>query len=309
MQVSNIQRNTVKANDKSYFIKKFKKEADKALAKSISDKIIQLRYSWTTAKSYTAAVVSFNNWLGEKSLAESTRQQIAAYLSELSKKQVSESWLNTQVSGLKFYFRNVLNTLDLKDLHIERPKKSFPLPRILSKEEVLRMIEGTTNLKHRTLLFTLYSSGLRLGELINLRLVDIKWDRNQVLVRAGKGKKDRMVMLSEVLKETLQQYCNEYKPVHFLLESTVAGKAYSAKSIQNVVRAAAKRANIATRVTPHVLRHCFATHLHDGGISIKFIQELLGHKDIKTTMIYTHVSTSTVTSISSPLDDLMKKSE
>ncbi len=111
-------------------------------------------------------------------------------------------------------------------------------------------------------------------------------------------------MFTESLKEALQGYCDAYKLVVYLFEGVQSGRKYCASSVQKIVKRASKRAQVRQRVTPHVLRHCFATHLHDGGISIKFIQELLGHADVKTTMVYTHVSTEVVTSISSPLDSL-----
>ena len=198
-------------------------------------------------------------------------------------------------------------------IEIQFSKKAFiisvPYDNHLIRQ-VYRMITVTDNIKHKTILYALYASGLRLGELLSLRIEDVQWDRNQMFVAGGKGKKDRVVMLSSVLKEALHLYCNEYKPVSFLIEGTKVGVAYSPKSVQTIVKQAALKANISQKVTPHTLRHCFATHLHDGGTSIKLIQELLGHKDIKTTMIYTHVSTSTVLSINSPLDNLInKKSE
>ncbi len=277
------------------------------LVQKMSDVMIQQRYSWKSIKAYCVPLVKFNIWLGSKTIADSTLQDVQGYLTDLSKQKVSNSLLNTHVSALKFYYGKVVNRPDLSQVDIKRPRKVFNLPRILSKQEVARMIEVTTNLKHRTILYALYASGLRLGELLNLRLDDIKWDRNQIFISQAKGKKDRVVMLSDVLKSAMNDYCASYKPVHYLFEGTLAGKSYSPQSVQKVVKKAALLANISQKVTPHTLRHCFATHLHDGGTSIKLIQELLGHKDIKTTMIYTHVSTKQVTSVISPLDVLHKK--
>ena len=145
---------------------------------------------------------------------------------------------------------------------------------------------------------------MRLSEILNLKVNDIYFDRNQIFIRAGKGKKDRVVMLSSVLKQILVLYTDKYKPIYWLFESWDRKKQYSDSSVRNVVKSAASRAKVNKRVTPHTLRHCFATHLLDGGTSIKYIQELLGHKDIKTTLIYTHVTTDNMTNIKSPLDNL-----
>jgi site-specific recombinase XerD len=160
------------------------------------------------------------------------------------------------------------------------------------------------NIKHITILYTLYSSGLRLDELLNLRVNDISFDRNQIFIRQGKGNKDRVVMLSDLLKRLLIFYTDEYKPVYWLFEGKDKKTQYSPSSVRNIVKLATMKAGITKRVTPHKIRHCFATHLLDGGTDIRYIQELLGHKDIKTTLIYTHVTTKNVTQIKSPLDNL-----
>jgi len=186
---------------------------------------------------------------------------------------------------------------------MKRPRKGTYLPTILSKGEVERMLVSTKNLKHLTILYILYGGGLRRAELLNLRVQDILWERNQVLVKSGKGRKDRLVMLSHTLKELLAQYFDEYQPEYWLLEGS-RSQQYSASSIGAVVKQAAKRAGIRTKVTPHTLRHCFATHLMDGGLDSRYIQKLLGHKDIKTTLIYTHVTNRSLNQITSPLDQI-----
>ena len=146
-----------------------------------------------------------------------------------------------------------------------------------------------------------------MGELLQLKLRNLKWDRNQLFIAEVNRKKDRVVPLTALHQGSAQAYGQREKPVVYLFESHLPGKPYSSTSVQSVVRKAAQKAGISQKVTPHVLRHCFATHLHDGGVSIQLIQELLGHKDVKTTMIYTHVSTQLLTAIKSPLDDLGKK--
>ncbi len=288
-------------------ISKFKND-DQQSAYRISSRMMAERYSWSTISAYTVAVVKYNQWLGNKTkLDDTTQEHITNYTIFLSGQKLSSSYMNIQISALKYLFTKVYpkNSLDVR--MIDRPKTRFRLPRILSQKEVLRMIEVTTNIKHRNILYAIYSSGLRLTELINLKIQDINYDRRQIIVRAGKGKKDRSVMLSDHLAEVLRAYFHQHKPVTYLFESFIPGKQYSTTSIQKVVKSAAKKAQITQKVTPHVLRHCFATHLHDRGISIASIQELLGHKDIKTTLIYTHISTQSLNNIVSPLDEMIQK--
>ena len=183
------------------------------------------------------------------------------------------------------------------------------LPKVLSIEEVDRMLRATENLKHTTLLYALYGHGLRLNEVLHLRLEDILWDRNQLYIKAGKGKKDRYITMSQEFKLMLSTYAHEYKPQHWLFEGQDQVSQYSERSVQEVVKQAAQKAKINKRVTPHTLRHCYATHLVDAGTQLPYIKELLGHKDIKTTMIYTHITTASIEKVISPLDMLKRKNE
>ncbi len=288
----------------AYLLSKYSDDRLRELAESMSDSMISLGYSWSTIKSYTAEIVKFSSWLIAKKRDAATLSDVQAYLADLAKGGISESRHQLVVSALKYYYTRVNNRPDVLPTEIERPRKSFRIPRILSQKEVSRLIDAVDNVKHKTVLYTLYSSGLRLGELLALRLEDIKWDRDQIYVRSGKGRKDRVVPLAHHLKAVLHSYCARYKPSDYLLEGRKPGSRYSAGSVQKVVKKAARAAGITQKVTPHTLRHCYATHLHDEGISIRYVQELLGHKNIKTTLIYTHVSTSTLSSIKSPLDRL-----
>ncbi len=154
--------------------------------------------------------------------------------------------------------------------------------------EIDKLLRASENLKHTAILNALYSGGLRLGELFSLQLKDIHWDRNQIMVRDAKGKKDRSVMLSQTLKDVLRHYFDQYQPRVWLFERQAGHNPYSPRIVQQIVIQNAHKAGITKRVTPHILRHCFATHLLDSGTDVRFIQELLGHKDLKTTMIYTH---------------------
>lgn len=152
-----------------------------------------------------------------------------------------------------------------------RPKKDESLPTILSLGEVDRILRATNNLKHTTVLYAFYSSGMRLGEILNLRVEDMWWDRDQIFIRNGKGRKDRVVPFSGILKELLKLYFNEYKPIYWLFEGQDRKLPYSERSIQQVVKNGAKKAGINKKVSLHTLRHCYATHLMDGGTDVRYI--------------------------------------
>jgi len=187
------------------------------------------------------------------------------------------------VAGIQFYYVKVLRKP--KQLYdILTPKKEFKLPVVASEEEIVRMLVAANNLKHQCIIGMLYSAGLRRAELTDMRIVDIDFDRKQVMIREGKGKKDRLSLLSERMAIALHRYIKEYQPTYWLFEG-MQRKQYSGVSIGVIVREAAKRAGIKKRITPHVLRHSFATHLMDNGTDTRYIQKLLGHASLKTTAI------------------------
>lgn len=196
--------------------------------------------------------------------------------------------------AIKFYFK-ILK----KELFLPNVKREKKLPVVLSQNEVTRLIQSTKNIKHRLIIQILYSSGLRLNELINLKWQDIDLDRNLIHIKRAKGKKDRIVMLSKKVKDVLNILDQENYV--FL---TNRNKKYSSRTIQKIIENARIKANIKKRVTPHSLRHSFATHLLENGTDIRYIKELLGHSDIKTTLIYTKVSNKNIMNIKSPLDNL-----
>jgi site-specific recombinase XerD len=227
-------------------------------------------------------------------------------MSLISSRKVSDGYLHNAFNAILFYYRDVLrNNVKLVN-EARRPKKDDRLPSILSLGEIDKILRALDNLKHTTVLYTLYSSGIRLAEILNLRVQDIWWDRDQIFVDRGKGKKDRIVPFSGVLKELLKYYFDVYKPIYWLFEGQDTKMPYSERSVQKIVQSAVKKARIHKKVTPHTMRHCFATHLMDGGTDVRYIQELLGHSDIKTTLIYTHVTNHALSKIESPLDKLMR---
>jgi site-specific recombinase XerD len=206
------------------------------------------------------------------------------------------------INAVLYYYKNVLGKLDYKN-GIIRPKKDQELPHVLSKEVVQAILRNSENLKHRTMLSLTYASGLRVGEVLQLKVVDIDSKRMLITVRGGKGKKDRIVMLSQKILILLREYFREYRPKDYLFEGQY-GARYSEASLRKVLQKACVKANVLERPTLHWLRHSFATHLLEAGTDIRYIQQLLGHASTKTTEIYTHVSTKHIGMIQSPLDQL-----
>jgi len=174
----------------------------------------------------------------------------------------------------------------------------------LSEAEVKNILSNVNNLKHKVILMTIYSAGLRISEAINLKIKDIDSNRMQIRVEQSKGKKDRYTLLSKKTLEMLRLYFKEYKPKEWLFEGAKEGTPYSAKSIQTIFTEATKLAGIKKRATVHTLRHSFATHLLENGTDLRYIQSLLGHESSKTTEIYTHITTKGFDQILSPLDKL-----
>jgi len=227
-----------------------------------------------------------------------TEEHIREYLVFLQNKNRSASTLNTAYSALKLYFEKILRRKFF--VHIPRSKREKTLPNVLSKDEVRRLIEGTKNVKHRTMISLLYGAGLRVGELVRLKMCNFDFDRKVIHVVQGKGKKDRYTLLPASLIEILQKQ-KSVKDAQSFLFTNQKGKHLTEKTVEKVVKAAAVRAAISKHISPHTLRHSFATHLLENGTDIRYIQELLGHAKIETTQIYTHVSLKDK-SIKSPLD-------
>lgn len=226
-----------------------------------------------------------------------------AYLLYLvDERQISTSYQNQAINAIKFYYEKVLKG-PRKVFYIERPRKERILPNVLSEPEIKRILQSITNLKHKCLIMTSYSGGLRVGELLNLKPADIDSNRMQIKLRGAKGKKDRVTILSGKLLPLLREYYKLYKPVEWLFEGQMGGQ-YSERSVQKVLKAACIRAKISKEVSMHTLRHSFATHLLENGTDLRYIQSLLGHSSPKTTQIYTHITTKGMDQIINPLDRL-----
>jgi len=216
---------------------------------------------------------------------------------------VSRSYHNQVVSALRFLFETVLEEPGLA-LSLPRPRKESQLPTVLSQSEVARLLRAPRNLKHRALLLLLYSSGLRVSELVRLRCDDVDEDRGLLRVRRGKGAKDRYTLLADRAIQALKLYREAYEPRRWLFPGGRPDRHLTTRSVQKVVARAARDTGLEKHVTPHTLRHSFATHLLEGGTNLRIIQELLGHASSRTTQRYTHVARSTFESIRSPLDNL-----
>ena len=258
------------------------------------------RYANSTVKTYVTFFELFINFHKDKELKALDEKDIRIFLQHLIQKKHSNSYVNQAINAIKFYYEIVLD-MPNRFYEIERPRKESKLPTVISKEEILSIIENTNNIKHRCIVQLLYGSGLRRSELLNLKLEDIDSKRMLVRVVGSKGNKDRLTLLSKTALNDLRKYYTKYEPHIYLFEGK-KGIKYSGASVLKIVKTAAEKARIRTTVTPHVLRHSFATHLLESGTDLRQIQVLLGHGSTKTTEIYTHVATNTFESIKNPLD-------
>lgn len=292
-----------KAKPKEKQAKEFVPKFEKAPPEYM-EKLTIKRYSPNTARTYIAAFEAFINYYEHLPPIEITEEQIKDYLLYLiEKKQVSESYQNIAINAIKFYFEQVLGG-QRKFYQIDRPFKPQKLPSVLSTEEVQRIIGTIENLKHKCVILTIYSAGLRISELVHLKVADIDSKRMLIHVKGAKGKKDRYTLLSEKLLICLRQYFKEYKPRDYLFEGQTGGQ-YTARSVNEVFLNASRKAKILKKATVHTLRHSFATHLLENGANLRYIQSLLGHGSSKTTEIYTHVTTKGMETVKSPLDGLI----
>jgi len=226
------------------------------------------------------------------------------WLLDLLRNGYSHSYVNQALSALRFVHRSVLEQ-PLALSGIPRPKKKKALPKVLSPAEVRSFLNALPSPKHRAIAFTLYSTGLRVSECARLKVGDVDSSRGQIHVRQGKGRKDRYVMLSPVLLRVLREYAHVERPHDWLFPAGHRRDRHiSVRSIQRQIVRAAKTAGLRKRVTPHMLRHSFATHLMEAGTDLRFIQELLGHVRPSTTAIYTHVARRHIRGVRSPVDGL-----
>ena len=231
-----------------------------------------------------------------------TADDINEYLNSRINSGLSYFTIDLDCSVFKLFFNTVVKNHNWSDEDIIRPKLKKKLPAVLSREEVFTILNHIDNLKHRVILSTAYSSGLRISEVLNLKLCDIDSKNMIIKVRCGKGGKDRMTVLGEKNLDILREYWKLYRPDDFLFPGTIKGKPIAARNIQFVFKVAKEKAGVKKPATVHTLRHSFATHLLDKGTDLRTIQVLLGHESINTTCVYLHLSTSRIASVKSPLD-------
>ena len=263
------------------------------------------RYSPSSIKNYKSNLLQFLTIASHKhtSAEEIEIAAIEQYIFwKIKKDNISASHQRIILASItKFYELVFDKRVNLKHLYPQR--KEYKLPNYLTFNEVTKLIDITTNLKHKSIIMLLYSGGLRLSEVVNLKITDIDSNSMTITIRQAKGKKERQVMLSESFLLIFRQYCLKYQPSCYLFEGQ-NNLQYSGRSIQQIVKQSALKSGINKKVSPHILRRSFATHLLDMGTDIHSIQELLGHNHLKTTQIYTHISDVAKNKIKSPLDRL-----
>jgi integrase/recombinase XerD len=275
----------------------------------VDDKIKLKGYSLSTGKNYRLHLKEYFSIITTKYLIDDVDQQIIEkYLVwRMRIKDVSESDMNSHINAIKFYYEQVLGRKSMF-FNLPRPKKRLQLPKVLSENELEKLFRVLPNIKHKAILLTAFSCGLRVSETVNLKISDIDSQRMQVFIENSKGKKDRYVMLSPLLLDVLRAYLTVFKPKPkvYLFEGLQSGYPYSTRSAQTIFKEACLKAGIHKEIAFHCLRHSFATHLLEKGTDIRYIKELLGHYDIKTTERYLHVAKDRLIHIASPLDYLFK---
>ena len=279
-----------------WFRKRTKKENHRPCPEEYLQKLKLKKYANNTVRSYVSRFENFINYYKDIDLIDLNENDVRIYLQKLIDEERSNSYINISINAIKFYYEMVLG-MPNRFYSIERPRKEFKLPKVLSKEEVFSIIENTNNIKHRCIVSLLYSAGLRRSELLNLKIENIDSKRMLIKVKQAKGNKDRNTVLNQSVLEDLRKYYKINSPKTYLFEGNLPGKKYSTSSVLKIVSQAAEKAGIRERVSPHMLRHSFATHLLENGTDLRYIQLLLGHNSTKTTEIYTHVATNTFTEI------------
>jgi site-specific recombinase XerD len=280
-------------------------EDNKELIRAYVNYLKGKRYSESTVRTYFSFIADFIDYTQPKPLEDITNRDVELFIEDIFiARAYSISSQRQFISALKL-FVNLYTECKIDALLLERPRKSKILPTVLSQTEVITLLQVTKNLKHRAIIALLYSAGLRIGELISLELKHIDIARRQILVKYAKGRKDRYVILANSFLPLLHNYVSTYKPKRFFIEGK-EGIRFSDSSIRKFLHRSTELSKIKKTVTPHTLRHSYATHLLENGIGLRHIQELLGHSRPETTMIYTHVAKKDLLEIQSPLDTILE---
>ncbi len=262
------------------------------------------RYSESSIESYEKAIRTFLRFVKPKKSSEVTNDDMIRFVHlYMMPRNLSQSYQNQAVNAARLFFKTIQGSRIITE-QIDRPRREHKLPNVLSKEEVVALLQATQNQKHKTMLSLIYACGLRRGELLNLKLGDVNSKRHILLILNAKGKKDRVIPISDKIINMLRDYYKNYKPEVWLFEGQNQGEKYSEVGLAFILKHALQKTNIKKPVTLHWLRHSYATHLLESGTDLRYIQELLGHKSSKTTEIYTHVTEKSLQNIFSPFDDL-----
>jgi site-specific recombinase XerD len=272
--------------------------------KRMHETLLLKGYSANTVKTYCNEFAQLLYLLNEVSVNSLTSERLRAYFLYCVKKlNLSENIIHSRINAVKFYFEQVLHRDKLLFEEIPRPKKKSLLPKVISKKDIAKIFAQVENLKHSVMLKLCYGMGLRVSEIVNLKINNIDSSRMMVHIEGAKGKKDRCITLPSSILDELRTYYRKYRPKIYLFEGQHGGQ-YSIRSVQAVFKTAMRKAKINKSVGIHGLRHSYATHLMECGTDMVFIQKLLGHRDIKTTEIYAKVSNRQLGKVKSPLDDL-----
>lgn len=271
------------------------------------DYLIGQRKSASTVHTYVNFIRTFLSFYADRSVEDIDNRSVEVFLEQvIAKQNYSISSHRQCVSALKHFSHLRLNFSIDPEL-LDRPKKDKKLPVVLSFEEVLQLIQVTKNLKHRAMIALIYATGMRIGEVLALELSAIDLKRNSIHIKNAKGRKDRTVPLGKQIRQLLISYGKTYRPQRYLFENDRTHQPYSASSVRQFLKRSCRSAGIEKKVTPHTLRHSYATHLLDNGVDIRYIQEFLGHTKPETTMIYTHISHKDLEQITDPLDNAVSK--
>jgi integrase/recombinase XerD len=262
------------------------------------------RYSSSTISTYIKAISTFLRFVMPKKSKEINNDDMILFVNHyMIPRKLSLSYQNQAVNAARLFFKTIKGSQIITE-QIERPRREHKLPNVLSKEEVFQILNVCNNQKHKTMLSLIYACGLRRSELLNLKPEHINSQRHLIIIINAKGKKDRVIPISDKVIEMLRSYYKEYKPRTWLFEGAERGNQYSEESLSQVLKQAVTKAKIKKPATLHWLRHSYATHLLEAGTDLRYIQELLGHKSSKTTEIYTHVTEKSLKNIISPFDTL-----
>lgn len=262
------------------------------------------RYSDNTIKTYCDALLVFLRHVVHKPLTAVTNADVIDFNNDyILKNKLSASYQNQVVNALKLFFKQIQGAT-ISTIEIHRPRKAHTLPNVLSKEEIKELLTASENLKHKAMLSLIYSCGLRRSELLKLKPQHVDSQRGVLIIKDGKGKKDRIAPLPSMMVELLRKYFKEYRPSIYLFEGQTKGECYNERSLNLVFKQAVEKSKLKKPATLHWLRHSYATHLLEAGTDLRYIQELLGHNSSRTTEIYTHVSSKKISEIKSPIEGM-----